>query len=193
MWHELASTQISLVTLDLGLGREDGAILARKLRAKNDVPLIMVTARSEDNDLVAGLEIGADDYITKPFKLTELLARVRAVLRRYDKTANSNGVLKFGCWTMDVASRELRSGTGDPVPLTGAEFNLLEVMANRPGRVLTRQSLMDLVGNDESEAMDRSVDTLVSRLRKKLEVAEAEPIIKTVRGVGYIFSARVNK
>jgi len=182
---------IGLITLDLNLGRENGLALARDLRVQHDVPIIMVTAKADDVDRIIGLELGADDYITKPFNLREVLARIRAVLRRYERSASetANGKITFGDLALDVDSRELKRSNGELVMLTTAEFKLLEILAKRPSRVLSRDSLMDLLKGHEATAFDRAIDTLVGRLRKKVEADPETPtLIKTVRGVGYVFT-----
>ena len=182
---------IGLITLDLNLGRENGLALARDIRVQHDVPIIMVTAKADDVDRIIGLELGADDYITKPFNLREVLARIRAVLRRYERGASetASGKITFGDLALDVDFRELKRSNGELVMLTTAEFKLLEVLAKRPSRVLSRDSLMDLLKGHEATAFDRAIDTLVGRLRKKVEADPETPmLIKTVRGVGYVFT-----
>ena len=182
---------IGLITLDLNLGRENGLALARDIVVQHDVPIIMVTAKADDVDQIIGLELGADDYITKPFNLREVLARIRAVLRRYERGASetASGKITFGDLALDVDSRELKRSNGELVMLTTAEFKLLEVLAKRPSRVLSRDSLMDLLKGHEATAFDRAIDTLVGRLRKKVEADPETPtLIKTVRGVGYVFT-----
>jgi two-component system, OmpR family, response regulator len=187
---------ISLITLDLNLRHEDGLAIARAVRRESDVAIIMVTARTDDADRIAGLEVGADDYITKPFNVREVLARVRAVLRRTNVRSASvsppvGDVLRFGSHVLDIAARELRTTAGRNVPLTSAEFNLLAVLANHPGRVLSRERLLDFTTGDAAEPLERSIDTIVARLRKKIETGSNAPqLIKTVRGAGYIFSAK---
>ncbi len=196
----LEKEAVNLITLDLNLGGEDGLALAREIRSKRDVPIIMITAKAGEIDRVVGLELGADDYIVKPFNLREVLARVRAVLRRYGPPAVipvSNGpgnheCFRFGDWTLDVTSRELRPKSTTAVELTTAEFNLLELFVRRPARVLSRDTIMDLLKGQDWSPVDRSIDTLVGRLRKKIEPdSDAPSLIKTVRGVGYVFTADV--
>ena len=180
---------IALITLDLNLGREDGLVLCRQIRAAYDVPIIMVTGKRDDIDRIVGLEVGADDYIVKPFNFRELLARVRAVLRRFDRGEgiSSKDQIKFGDLVLDPDRRELTK-SGNKVPLTSAEFNLLLIFVRRPGHVFTRDALMDAMKGEASNAFDRSIDTLVARIRKKLEEDEKNPrYIKTVRGFGYSF------
>ncbi len=193
---------VSLITLDLGLGGEDGLELARRVRAKRNLPIVMISGKGDTIDRVVGLELGADDYITKPFHLREVLARVRAVLRRYDASPDNaaqsaehrNGVVQFDHWLLDTARRELRTLEGAARELTTAEFNLLDIFVKRPGRVLSRDNIMDLLKGAEWSPVDRTIDNLVARLRKKIEHdPDAPHLIKTVRGVGYIFTGDVQK
>lgn len=199
----LGTGHFSLITLDLNLAGEDGLMLAREVRARHDIPIIMITAKDGEIDRVVGLELGADDYIIKPFNLREVLARVRAVLRRYEAPVapRSTGVpgcpgghecFRFGAFTLDVTARELKSGGTTPIDLTTAEFNLLELFVRRPQRVLSRDTIMDLLKGHDWSPLDRSIDTLVGRLRKKIEPDSENPaLVKTVRGVGYAFTADV--
>jgi two-component system, OmpR family, response regulator len=193
----LKSRNIALVTLDLALRHEDGLAIARAIRVISTVPIIMVTARVSDVDRIVGLEIGADDYITKPFNVREVLARVRAVLRRTNAqtpmpTHFATDIVCFGTWVLDLAAHELQSADGRMVTLTSAEFRLLETFVRHPGRVLSRDFLIDCVRGVDAEPLERAIDTNVSRLRRKLAAREAEAqIIKTVRGAGYMFIAKV--
>jgi DNA-binding response OmpR family regulator len=192
---------ISLITLDLKLGGEDGLDLAREVRARNNVPIIMITGRGDTIDRVVGLELGADDYISKPFQLREVLARVRAVLRRYgpaDTPApqgqSAHERYAFADMQLDVTGRELSRAGTKAQELTTAEFNLLEIFVRRPHRVLSRDNIMDLLKGHEWSPVDRSIDALVGRLRKKVEPDPDHPhLIKTVRGIGYVFSADVKR
>jgi DNA-binding response OmpR family regulator len=192
----IAQDRISLITLDLTLGGDDGLELAREVRGRCNVPIIMITGKGDTIDRVVGLELGADDYITKPFQLREVLARVRAVLRRYGPTETagahvpaSNERYAFEDMVLDVGCRELSRG-GKPQELTTAEFNLLEIFVKRPHRVLSRDNIMDLLKGHEWSPLDRSIDALVGRLRKRIEPDVEHPrLIKTVRGVGYAFTA----
>lgn len=201
LMEALAAAIPDLITLDLNLAGEDGLKLARNIRARCDVPIIIVTGKSDAIDRVVGLELGADDYITKPFHLREVLARIRAVLRRYEKgheTANAlpdNGErYEFEGWVLDVMRRELRSPTGKLCPLTTAEHELLTILVMRPGRVLSRDSIMDLMKGHDWSPLDRTIDGLVARLRRKLEPENERPrLIKTVRNVGYVFGIEVRK
>jgi two-component system, OmpR family, response regulator len=186
---------VSLVTLDLRLGGEDGLELARRVRMKDNLPIVMISGKGDPIDKVVGLELGADDYISKPFHLREVLARVRAVLRRYEAAAapsergHTGAKHRFAGWVLDIARRELRAQDGARQELTTAEFNLLEIFLARPARVLSRDNLMDLLKGAEWSPVDRSIDNLVGRLRKKIETRpDAPELIKTVRGVGYVFT-----
>jgi len=196
----LTAGDVSLVTLDLGLGSEDGLDIAREIRARSDVPIIMVTGKGDTIDRVVGLEIGADDYISKPFHVREVLARVRSVLRRYGhaetstQPARDDGEqpLHFNGWVVDFSKLELRSRSGEPCELTTGEFKLLEVFLNHPRRVLSRDRLMDLLRGHDWAPTDRSIDNQVARLRKKIERDPKHPtLIKTVRGMGYSFTGDV--
>mgnify|MGYP002398187450 CR=1 FL=1 len=194
--HILKAHPVALVTLDLNLRGEDGIAIARNIRAKSDVPIIMITARSEDVDRVVGLEIGADDYVVKPFNNRELVARVRAVLRRMRghgaAGTPAHDELRFGNWVLDLAGLELRSRSGEVCPLTTMELRLLEALVRHAGRVLSRDYLIDCVGGIDAEPLQRSIDTAVSRLRRKIEAAPDTPrFIKTVRGVGYCFTGKI--
>jgi DNA-binding response OmpR family regulator len=188
---------VSLITLDLTLGGEDGLELAREIRGRCNVPIIMITGKGDTIDRVVGLELGADDYITKPFQLREVLARVRAVLRRYGTTEgpvvqspSAQERYTFEGMVLDIARRELSREAAKPLELTTAEFNLLEIFVKRPHRVLSRDNVMDLLKGHEWSPLDRSIDALVGRLRKKIEPDPDHPrLIKTVRGVGYAFTA----
>jgi two-component system, OmpR family, response regulator len=196
MFEALSGGRFDLVVLDLMLPGEDGLTLCRRLRAESDLPVIMLTAMGEETDRIVGLEVGADDYLAKPFNPRELLARVRAVLRRAGAPGRvgevSGDAITFEGWRLDVARRELRRPEGALVPLTAGEFDLLVVLAERPGRVLSREQLLDLTRGREAQPFDRSVDVQLSRLRRKIEADPREPaIIKTVRGGGYVFAAPV--
>ncbi len=195
----LDSSRIDLVVLDVMMPGEDGLSLCRQIRAKSEVPIIMLTAMAEETDRVVGLELGADDYVTKPFNPRELLARIKAVLRRAHSlppqpeqpTARQ---LRFDRWTFDVARRELMAEDGVAVPLSTGEFLLLGVFLRRPGMVLTRDQLLDLTRGREAVVFDRSIDNQVSRLRKKIELDPRRPqLIKTHWGGGYSFAAEVTE
>ncbi len=192
---------VSLVTLDLKLGGEDGLKVARELRAARNTPIIMITGKGDAIDRIVGLELGADDYIPKPFLMREVVARVRAVLRRYvggaapSASAAETG-LRYGFdgWIVDMPRRDVRDPAGVVRELTTAEFNLLALFLQRPGRVLSRDELMDLLKGHDWTPLDRSIDALVARLRKKLEPESERPMfVKTVRGVGYVFAGNVKR
>ncbi|MDH4230024.1 MAG: response regulator [Nitrospirota bacterium] len=213
MFELLADGRYDLVVLDLMLPGEDGLSLCRRLRAqKISLPVVMLTALGEETDRIVGLEVGADDYIAKPFNPRELLARIRAVLRRAGTGAgtgagtnagepqataagNSRGnTLGFSGWRLDLLRRELRSPDGLLVTLTSGEFDLLVALAERAGRVLSRDQLLDLTRGREALPCDRSIDVLLSRLRRKIETDPKQPgFIKTVRGGGYLFAAPVER
>jgi DNA-binding response OmpR family regulator len=188
---------IDLVILDLVLRGEDGLQLARELRNQSDIGIIMLTGRGETVDRIIGLEMGADDYLSKPFHLRELLARVRSVLRR----GGGRGVgdrpvarsrIRFSGWSLDLASRELMSPSGEDVRLTTGEFELLAAFVNHANQVLSRDRLLDLSRHREAGPFDRTIDVQVGRLRRKLEDDPKNPtLIKTVRGGGYIFTPSV--
>lgn len=197
----LAKGSVSLVTLDLTLGRDDGLSLAREIRANGDISIVMVSGKGDAVDRIVGLELGADDYISKPFNLREVLARVRAVLRRRDAGAGNtptpqakHELYNFGDWTLDMTSRELRDSAGSPRELTTGEFNLLEIFVRRPHRVLSRDEIMDLLKGHDYSPLDRSIDALVSRLRKKIDDdGSKSPQIKSVRGIGYMLAVDVRR
>ncbi|MFA5949682.1 MAG: response regulator [Hyphomicrobium sp.] len=201
--QRLAQGGVGLITLDLSLGSDDGLTVLRNIRAHNDVPVIMVSGKGDPIDRVVGLELGADDYISKPFNLREVLARVRAVLRRHEPAkkglvipdeVRSHERLQFADWVLDVTSRELRRLDGELRDLTTGEFNLLELFVRRSQRVLSRDEIMDLLKGHDWSPLDRSIDALVGRLRKKIEKHVTSPLhVKTVRGVGYMFATDVRK
>lgn len=201
--EQIANGRVDLVTLDLKLGGENGLEIARDMRAKCNVPIVMITGRGDTIDRIVGLELGADDYIAKPFHVREVLARVRAVLRRYEAApaaeaastvAPHGDAFAFDRWTLDSGKRELKADDGSEQALTTAEFNMLKMFAERPGRTLTRDNIMDLLKGHDWSPYDRSIDTLVVRLRRKIEVQPDTPkLIKTVRGVGYVFAVDVRK
>jgi DNA-binding response OmpR family regulator len=190
---------IDLVVLDLRLDGEDGMQLARKLRAESAVPIIIVTGKQEEADRVMGLELGADDYITKPFSPRELLARVRAVLRRYHTArellpaqGEKRRAYRFAGWELNLGRRRLTSPGGEEVTLTHGEFNLLNAFCASPQRVLSREQLLDLSRLHGAEVYDRTIDVQVLRLRRKIEPDPAQPqYIRTERGAGYVFTVSV--
>ncbi|MEE7465009.1 DNA-binding response regulator [Methylobacterium fujisawaense] len=199
MWSLLPDVAVDLVLLDVMLPGASGLDLLRALRARSTVPVIMVSARAEEADRVLGLELGADDYVAKPFGRPELLARVRAVLRRAalapsEPAARRTEILAFAGWRLDLRSRTLLDPEGAGVDLSGAEYDLLMVFLEHPGRVLGRERILELSRGRLGSPSDRSVDTLVSRLRRKLEPpAGTPPPIKTVRGSGYMLAAKVER
>jgi DNA-binding response OmpR family regulator len=177
----------ALVVMDLGLPGLDGLEVTRRIRRDSDVPILMVTARTSESDKLLGLEIGADDYVTKPFSTAELVARVRALLRR-STGALTERVLELGRLRIDPARRTVER-EGDPVALTTLEFDLLYFLASRPGRVFSRDALMEQVWGNERVVDDRSIDSLVSRVRRKLETDPSQPrYLQTVWGAGYRFA-----
>jgi two-component system OmpR family response regulator len=189
-----------LIVLDLMLPGEDGLVLCRELRAGKyrDVPVLMLTARNEEVDRILGLEMGADDYLPKPFAVRELLARIRSVLRRTRmlppgmEVSESSQMLAFGDWRLDTTARHLLDAEGTMVSLSGAEYRLLRVFLDNAQRVLTRDQLLNLTQGRQADAFDRSIDLLVSRLRQRLRDTAREPrYIKTLRSEGYVFSAEV--
>jgi two-component system OmpR family response regulator len=194
----LKSNAVTLITLDLNLGRENGLDVAREVRKEWNTPIIMLTGKGDAIDRIVGLELGADDYLAKPFELRELLARVRAVLRRSSpaetSAAPSGQRYEFDGWTFDIGRRTLTRDGGADQELTTSEFNLLEAFVTRPHRALSRDDIMDLLKGHDWSPLDRSIDNLVARLRKKVERDSDHPaLIKTVRGVGYIFTADVKR
>jgi len=197
MRRALANGAHALIVLDLMLPGEDGLSLLRGLREEGlKTPVIMLTAMGEETDRIVGLELGADDYVPKPFSPRELLARIRAVLHRAaearEGAALAGQVFRFAGWTLDTARRRLTDPNGVEVALTGGEFDLLRILAERPGRVLTRDALMDLLHGRAAGVFDRTIDVAISRLRRKLDDDGKNPsLIKTVRGGGYVLAAPV--
>jgi two-component system OmpR family response regulator len=191
----LDTGRFDLVVLDLMLPGEDGLTLCRELRAHSNVPVIMLTARGEETDRIVGLEMGADDYVPKPFNPRELLARIKAVLRRAHTLAPAAQAsearrLRFTDWTLELARRQLVSPTGVVVPLSGGEYRLLKTFLDHPQRVLSRDQLLDLTRGRDAGPYDRSIDVQVGRLRRRLN-DDAATLIQTVRGEGYVFAAEV--
>ncbi len=200
----LAAGAFDLVVLDVMLPGEDGLSLCRRLRSETTLPVIMLTALADEADRVVGLEVGADDYVVKPFSPRELLARIRAVLRRSAQPASELAALPnaeparelwcFAGWRLDPAARELRDAAGVLVALTAGEFALLKAFVERPQRVLSRDLLLDLTRGREAAPFDRSVDVQLGRLRRKIEADPKAPeLIKTVRGDGYLLTAAVHR
>ena len=197
MRRVLESNRIDLVILDLMLPGEDGLTLCRELRGKTNLPVLMLTARGDEVDRIIGLEMGADDYLAKPFNPRELLARIKSVVRRAqalppNMESDKVHTLRFAGWTLDVATRNITAEDGLVVPLSGAEYRLLRVFLDHPQNVLAREQLLELANGREAVLFDRSIDVLVGRLRKRLRDDSREPVlIKTVRGEGYVLAASV--
>jgi two-component system OmpR family response regulator len=188
-----------LVVLDLMLPGEGGLDLARWMRGQSDIPIVMLTAMGEETDRIIGLELGADDYLAKPFNPRELLARIRAVLRRTGEMQerakeSPTRLLRFSGWSLEPARRRLMNPDGVEVPLTGGEYDLLLALVERANRVLTRDMLLDLLRGRQAGPFDRAIDVAVSRLRRKLEDdGRNAHLIKTVRGGGYVLAATVDR
>ena len=199
MDEALRQADYDLVLLDLNLPGEDGLSICRRLRRESSIPIVIVTAQSEDVDKIVGLEMGADDYVAKPFNPRELLARIRAVLRRtagLQPVADDNArqVYRFSGWRVDVTAREVVAPSGSRIAMTAAEFDLLYALCEHPNRVLTRDQLIGLTHGPVEGPPARSIDTLISRLRQKMETDLRSPrLIQTVRSEGYMFSAQVSR
>ncbi len=197
MHAALEAGRVDIVVLDLMLPGDDGLTLCRNLRARSEVPVIMLTARGEETDRIVGLEMGADDYLAKPFSPRELLARVRSVLRRTrslpeNLQPEAARKIRFAGWALDLAARNLLSPEGVVVALSGTEYKLLRTFLAHPNRVLNRDQLIDLMLSRDASPFDRSIDVQVSRLRQRLGEDAKEPaIIKTVRGEGYVLAVPV--
>lgn len=205
--RELLSTEkIQIMILDINMPGETGLDLLRSLQPKIELPVILLTANTDIVDRVVGLELGADDYIGKPFDLRELLARVRSVLRRLKPSASHDAgqpapqsaieakTVQFGSCKLDLDTRRLSNALGEELPLTAMEFDLLQVFAEHPNRVLTRDRLLELAHSRGNDPFDRSIDIRITRLRRKIEQDPAHPqVIKTVRGSGYLFSTNSNR
>jgi two-component system OmpR family response regulator len=195
----LADSRIDLILLDLMLPGEDGLALCRSLRAQSNIPIIMLTAKGEEVDRVIGLEMGADDYLAKPFGSRELIARIKAVLRRSRiepaaEHPHKPKRFRFDRWLLNTEARELLRNDGVTVPLSAGEYDLLLALVERPQRVLSRDQLLDLARGRSAVGLDRSIDTQVSRLRKKIEKDPGDPkIVQTVWGGGYLFAADVSQ
>ena len=195
----LAAGVPDLIVLDVMLPGEDGFSLCRAVRARSEVPIIMLTARGDDTDRIVGLEVGADDYVPKPFNPRELLARVKSVLRRANSLPpnlrrEETRWFMFAGWSLDAMTRNLTAPDGVVVPLSSTEFKLLRVLLDHPGRVLTRDQLIELMLSRDAGPFDRALDVQVSRLRQRLREDAKDPaIIKTVRGQGYVLAAAVGR
>jgi DNA-binding response OmpR family regulator len=195
----MARETVDLVVLDVRLQGEDGMQIARKLRDDSAIPILMLTGRAEEADRVMGLELGADDYLTKPFSPRELLARIRALLRRAQAKATVADAMakvrayRFGGWELNLGLRKLKSPKGGTVELTNGEFRILTAFLSAPQRVLSRDQLLELSRVHAAEVYDRSIDIQILRLRRKIEVDPAHPkFITTERGAGYVFAATVD-
>ena len=199
MMELFAGHQFDVVVLDVMMPGDDGFTLCQRLRARSHVPIILLTARDTETDRVIGLELGADDYVAKPFNPRELLARIRAMLRRatmipVPETAGKQTRFRFSGWTLDLTKRALTSPRGTRVDLTTGEFDLLTALAQHPQHVLSRDQLLDLVHGRSNLNIDRSIDVQISRLRRKIEDNPQEPLlIRTVRNGGYFFAAEVER
>ncbi|WP_085709833.1 MULTISPECIES: response regulator [unclassified Pseudomonas] len=199
MWAAIDRARPDTIILDLMLPGEGGLSLCQKIRAQMGIPIIMLTAMAELSDRIVGLELGADDYLTKPFAPQELLARVRALQRRAGELGQRTSeparpVMTFAGWHLDITCRELRSPEGVMIPMSGGEFDLLLVFLEHPQRILTREQLIDLTHGQGHDAFDRSIDVQVSRLRRKIEPDSKRPdLIRTVRNGGYMFTAKVSR
>ena len=200
MWHALERHAVDLIVLDLMLPDSDGLTLCRDLRAKPgkpNLPVLMLTARGEDTDRIIGIEMGADDYLVKPFNPRELLARIKSILRRTralppNLTPEATRYLVFSGWTLDTAERLLTAPDNVATPLSGGEYRLLRILLDHPNRVLNRDQLTEMIHGREAEPFDRAIDVQVSRLRQRLRDDSREPaLLKTVRGEGYVLASAV--
>jgi len=197
MWKQLDARRVDLIVLDLNLPGDDGLTLCRTLRASSSIPVIMLTARGEPVDRILGLEMGADDYLPKPFEPRELFARIRSVLRRTQALpaapeAPATTQVQFAGWTMDFTARHLVSPEGVVVALSGAEYRLLKIFVDHANRVLSRDQLLNFTQGRDADPFDRSIDLQISRLRQKLgDDARSPQIIKTVRNEGYVLATVV--
>jgi len=204
MFEKLATHSIDLIILDIRLPGEDGFRLCQKLRLSSAIPIIMLTANGDETDRIVGLEMGADDYVPKPFNPRELVARIKAVLRRFqegtlavkakERSPFSAAILKFAGWRLELSGRRLISPDNIEITLSAGEYTLLLTFLERPRRVLSRDQLLELIHKRESNPYDRSIDIQVSRLRQKIEQDPKDPqFIRTVRGGGYVFHPHVEK
>jgi len=202
MRAQLNGKPVDVILLDIVMPGEDGLTIAREIRASSDVAIIMLTGRDEVLDRVVGLEVGADDYIAKPFHLREVLARVKSVARRRKAAPErvvrseekAEDLIRFDGWLLDTARRRLVSPSGEDVALTSGEFDLLAELAKHPGRVFSRETLMEQTRGHGLRAFDRTIDAQIARLRKKIERDPKSPtIVKSIRAVGYVFTAKVDR
>ena len=192
----LATEDADLLIVDIAMPDEDGLSITRRIRARSNVPILMLTAAADIVDRIVGLEVGADDYVTKPFDVRELRARIRALLRRSDRPARPDAMpersvaslVQFGRVRLDMDARQLLQDDGEVVPLTGMEFDLLNAFVQNPNRVLTRDRLLDLAHHRDAQPFDRSIDIRIARLRRKIEPDPSKPqVIKTIHGTGYMY------
>jgi two-component system phosphate regulon response regulator OmpR len=196
---QIHAGNFNIILLDLMLPGESGLELAREIRAKSDVPIMMLTGKDDVLDRIVGLELGADDYMAKPFHLREVLARVRTIMRRRNQVpvaakAEADDRIGFEGWTLDIGRRELIAPDNTNMELTTGEFDMLAVFLRHAGRVLSRETLMDLTRGRNLEAFDRTIDAQIARLRKKIEEDVANPqLIKSVRGIGYVFTGKIDR
>ena len=196
MEQALERDPVDLIVLDVMLPGEDGLAICRRLAVSDAPPIIMLSAMGEDTDRIVGLELGADDYLSKPCNPRELLARIRAVLRRAEQTGAADelgAAYEFAGWRLDLVRRELRSPQGVVVNLSSGEFSLLRAFVERPQRVLTRDQLLDFARGPDSDAFDRAIDVQISRLRRKLDDGGGHDLIRTIRNEGYMFTPRVKR
>lgn len=202
LWQVLRQSACDLLIMDLYLDRENGLQLARQVRQESDLPIIMLTGKGDETDRILGLELVADDFLMKPFNLRELLARISALIRRSTRLGRplpsaldpDHECLLFGDWVLDLTSRELTDRSGQHVDLTFGEYSLLEVLVQSPGRVFSRDQLLDRLHRMESDVYDRTIDVMVLRLRRKIEPNPKQPRhILTKRGAGYFFSGEARK
>lgn len=197
LWQALKKHAVDLVVLDLMLPDADGMALCRDLRSRSSLPVLMLTARGEETDRILGIEMGADDYLVKPFSPRELLARIKSILRRTralppNLKPDTQRCLAFAGWKLDTATRALTGPDGVVTPLSGVEYRLLRILLDHPNRVLHRDQLVELIHGREAEPYDRAIDVQVSRLRQRLQDDGREArLIKTVRGEGYVLAAAV--
>ena len=197
MWQALERHAVDLIVLDLMLPGIDGLTLCRDLRAKSNLPVLMLSARGEETDRIIGIEMGADDYLVKPFNPRELLARIKSILRRTralppNLRPEPARYLCFSGWSLDTAARLLSAPAGVATPLSGGEYRLLRILLDHPNRVLNRDQLTELIHGREAEAYDRAIDVQISRLRQRLRDDSREPqLIKTVRGEGYVLATTI--
>lgn len=190
MWAQLAASPIDLIILDLMLPGDDGLTLCRNVRARQQTPILMLTARGDEMDRIIGLEMGADDYLPKPFHPRELLARIRSIFRRAEHSGSQPARhLRFGNWTLDLGAHHLVGADQVVVPLSTGEFRLLKALVEHANTVLSRDQLMDALAGRESDPLDRTIDVMISRLRRRLGDDAREPtLIKTIRNEGYILT-----